>query len=82
MTTMPTTPADDQQWQDERHWPCPIIKARANPGSLRLAINAKCCECMGGSNEPGWRREVRECSSRTCPLYPVRPFRQSAADDD
>lgn len=43
--------------------------------SLRGAINAKCKECiydpMGGAGT--WREQVEACTSRTCPLYPVRP---------
>jgi hypothetical protein len=44
--------------------------------SLRKAINDKCIECIydpiGG---PGtWRQQVEECTSKSCPLFPVRPL--------
>ena len=53
----------------------PIAKARANPKSLRLAITAKCFECMGGGEDSGTRKLIRGCTSHaTCPLHPVRPY--------
>ncbi len=44
--------------------------------SLRKAINNKCIECIydpiGG---PGsWRQQVEACTSKNCPLFPVRPL--------
>jgi len=44
--------------------------------SLRKAINDKCIECIydpdGG---PGtWRQQVEACTSKKCPLFPVRPL--------
>ena len=43
--------------------------------SFRAAINAKCKECIydpiGGVGN--WRQQVEACTSRTCPLYSVRP---------
>lgn len=43
--------------------------------SLRKAINDKCKECIydpyGGNGT--WRKQVEDCTSRTCPLWPVRP---------
>jgi hypothetical protein len=55
----------------------PIAKSLSNPRSLRLAITAKCYECFGGSvsdvqTKQGIMKEVRDCTSSTCPLYPVR----------
>jgi len=47
----------------------PIEKAKRNPKSLRLAINAKCWEC---SNES--RVEVKRCHITGCPLWAVRPW--------
>lgn len=54
----------------------PILKANANKKSLRLAINAKCCECMGGPSEPNWRAFIGECTSPGYPLHPVRPHQR------
>jgi len=53
----------------------PLEKARANPASLRLAVNAKCFDCVGRGEDPNWRGEVRNCQLTECGLYPVRPFR-------
>jgi len=40
--------------------------------SLRKAINRKCIYCESG---PGtWRQQVAACTSKTCPLYSVRPM--------
>ena len=44
--------------------------------SLRSAINAKCKECIydpvGGKGT--WRQQVEACTSRSCPLFAVRPL--------
>lgn len=42
----------------------PMEKAKANPKSRALAINAKCWDCSGES-----RSEIRDC-----PLYQFRPY--------
>lgn len=43
--------------------------------SLRKAINAKCKECIydpiGGTGT--WKKQVFECKSKSCPLWPYRP---------
>lgn len=50
-----------------------IRKLASKPG-LRGKIDAKCCECIYDPHEAGtWRLQVEKCSSRTCPLFPVRP---------
>jgi len=49
----------------------PIEKAKQNPKSMRLAINAQCYDCMG--RESGWRNEVKNCTSPNCPLFGFRP---------
>jgi hypothetical protein len=52
--------------------------------SLRAAINDKCRECIydsiGGAGT--WREQVTACTSRTCPLYPVRPLAQPRRDPE
>ena len=48
----------------------PIQKAKENPTSLRLAINAMCYSCLGS----GTPQEIRDCSSKLCPLHTVRPY--------
>lgn len=54
----------------------PIERAQNKPTSLRLAVTAKCWECMGGGIEgrTHTRKAIRECTSRSCPLLPVRPY--------
>jgi len=53
----------------------PIDKAKDNPNSLRMAINAMCYECIydgsGGSGK--WRQQVEDCTAPNCPLYNLRP---------
>jgi hypothetical protein len=51
----------------------PMEKAKQNPRSRVLAINAQCYDCMG--QESGWRNEVRNCPSINCPLYGLRPYK-------
>ena len=57
----------------------PIERAQRNPNSLRLAITAKCYECLGGQDAKNIRKEIRECTSHKCPLYPVRPYQSKDA---
>ena len=51
----------------------------------RAAINAMCAHCMGCSThlqgpgfvdhiEPGFRVQIRDCSSPGCPLHHLRPY--------
>jgi hypothetical protein len=52
----------------------PLEQFQANPRSRKLAIKAKCWDCMGGASEPGVYRRIRECpQERTCPLWKFRP---------
>lgn len=58
-------------------------RARPSQPSLRGAINAKCRECIVDPS-PGlgnWRQQVTACTSRTCPLYVVRPLSESKHAD-
>lgn len=43
--------------------------------SMRKAINDKCRECIYDpiAGKGTWRQQVEACTSRKCPLYPVRP---------
>lgn len=52
----------------------PIAKAKANPQSLRLAINGKCWDCIGAGADPNPRRLIRDCEVTDCALWPVRPY--------
>ena len=63
----------------------PIIRARAKPNSLRAAVNAMCAACMGCTEqmiEPGFRNEIRDCSSRDCPLWAKRPYQTKCEGQD
>lgn len=59
----------------------PIEKARKNPKSLRMVINAKCFDCTCGQ-----RVEITHCPVTGCSLYPVRPYQgkrdQPEAEED
>ena len=47
----------------------PLEKAKANPKSLRYAINAKCYDCCCYD-----KVEVKLCTAKDCPLYGLRPY--------
>lgn len=55
----------------------PLRRQQGHATSLRRAIDAKCAECMGCTLrriEPGFRNDIRDCGSTTCPLHRVRPY--------
>ena len=57
----------------------PIRQLLAKPNSRRLAINAKCAECVGctlNDLETGFREAISSCSSLSCPLHVFRPFQR------
>lgn len=61
----------------------PILRFRTQP-TLKRAVAAKCAECMGCTPEAlaeGFRKEIRDCSSRTCSLWTFRPYQTKEADD-
>ena len=42
--------------------------------SLRAAVNDKCKQCIYDPKARGyWRKQVSDCTIRTCPLWNVRP---------
>jgi hypothetical protein len=47
----------------------PAEKARNNPKSLRLAINAKCWDCTCFQ-----KQEIKLCEMTDCSLWPLRPY--------
>jgi hypothetical protein len=59
----------------------PIEKAADNPTSLRLAVNAKCYDCIGQDADPHWQRRVGTCGCTTCPLHAVRPYQRGGDDE-
>jgi hypothetical protein len=51
------------------------IERMVSKAGLRGNIDAKCMECIYDPYASGsWRKQVEECSSLACPLYPVRPI--------
>jgi hypothetical protein len=52
----------------------PTEKARRNPKSRSLAINAKCYDCEGRDSDPCVNWRIGNCKVPRCPLYPVRPY--------
>ena len=60
-----------------------IAKHSAAPG-MRGKINAMCIACIYDP-EAGtgtWRQQVEACTSRKCPLYPIRPTAQEGNSDE
>lgn len=49
-----------------------------NSKSRKEAIFMMCFHCQGGDADvmpdPGWKREIRECTIKKCPLYKWRPY--------
>jgi hypothetical protein len=52
----------------------PVEKALANPKSTKLAIVAHCWTCSGANADPGVKFRVRDCSVKSCALWPHRPW--------
>lgn len=51
-----------------------IIHQQLEKGGFRGPINAKCVECIYDPETKGtWRHQVQACTSKECPLFPVRP---------
>ncbi len=59
----------------------PIEKAKLHPKSKTMAIKAMCAYCMGFP-DPGWRNQVKECTSPGCPLWTHRPYQQGQDIDE
>ena len=67
--TISTLPSDNLDSLRDK-----VIRNEAGKAGLRGKIDAKCCECIYDPYSKGtWRKQVEECTSRTCPLYEVRP---------
>lgn len=58
----------------------PIERARRNPTSIRMAVNAKCWDCQGGDDDPHPRWRIGNCTTPACPLYPHRPYQKHTGD--
>lgn len=55
----------------------PVEKAKKNPTSLRMAINAHCWMCAGNGDDGAkfTRETIRDCQVSLCPLLTHRPYR-------
>lgn len=52
-----------------------LEKWEENKTSLRKAVSAQCYMCMGGDDGDNVIKEIRECSSYSCTLREVRPYK-------
>ena len=52
----------------------PIEKLAERPESLRLAVTAKCYDCVGQDADASWQWRIGNCGVTGCPLYAVRPY--------
>ena len=53
----------------------PLQKWEEDKGSLRKSVNAMCYACMGGDMGDNVKKEIKECSSKDCALWLVRPYK-------
>ena len=55
----------------------PVTRAKADPKSVRKAVNAMCWTCEGEDADPhvSWRIGNCKCEA-TCPLFAVRPHQK------
>ncbi len=52
-----------------------MVKNTANKLTLRTVIDAKCRECIyDPQSEGSWRKQVENCLSPGCSLFPKRPI--------
>jgi len=56
----------------------PIEKAKRNPNSRKLAVDAKCYECQGFNADPAVKWRIGNCQMDDCPLHNVRPYQKMA----
>lgn len=63
----------------------PILAYDADPKSRAKAVKAMCAQCMGCTRDeiaPGFRDQVRDCTSQKCALYRFRPYQKKVHSDD
>lgn len=59
----------------------PVARAIGNKKSRKIAISAFCAQCMGCNEhhlEPGFRKDIANCTSRKCALWNFRPYQNRA----
>jgi len=65
-------------WPSRTHQHEPLFLRVVGGGRSRVeAIKVKCLDCTGGLRE-----EVRACSTVTCGLWHVRPYRRSSRGEE
>lgn len=52
-----------------------LEKWKENKTSLRKSVDAACFMCVGGVDGDNVIKEIRNCSSYSCPLREVRPYK-------
>jgi hypothetical protein len=66
--------------EPEMNW---VRKSKADPKSLRKAINAMCYQCIGGTEadapDPGWQKMISSCTAPGCALFNQRPCQTTSA---
>jgi hypothetical protein len=51
-----------------------VVEDQGDRAGLRGKINAMCADCIFDPGAKGtWREQVEACTTKTCPLYSVRP---------
>lgn len=55
----------------------PMERARKHPGSLKMAIAAKCWDCQGQDSDPHPKWRIGNCIAPDCPLWPHRPHQKT-----
>ena len=50
-------------------------KIRENPNSRKIAIGAKCWDCVAGDYHKHGIAEIRKCPITECALYKFRPYK-------
>lgn len=51
--------------------------AVAEHGGLVRTVKSICFDCVGGDADSGPKLAVRDCTARSCPLYPIRPWQEA-----
>ena len=60
-----------------------VIDRNVKKPGLRGKVNAMCAYCIYDPYQSGtWLEQVKKCTSRTCPLYSVRPQPQEKKHDN
>ena len=53
----------------------PLEKWEEDKTSLRKSVNYMCFQCFGGEGGDNVKKEIKDCSSKDCALWHVRPYK-------